>query len=89
MTICPCCGFKFAGSLAAGCESCGAQSIGEAFPVRKTNFPAFGRSLLLAVTGSLLVIAFVTQTIIALVQKASGLVSFWCSWPQQKPPPGV
>ncbi len=77
MTICPCCGFKFAGSLADGCESCGAQSIGEALPRPENELPAFGRSLLLTVTGSLLLIAFVTQTIIALVQKASGSISFW------------
>ncbi len=77
MTICPCCGFKFAGSLADGCESCGAQSIGEALPRPENELPAFGRSLLLTVAGSLLLIAFLTQTIIALVQKASGSIGFW------------
>lgn len=77
MTICPCCGFKFAGSMADGCESCGAQSVGEALPRPENELPAFGRSLLLTVAGSLMFIAFVTQTIIALVQKASGSVSFW------------
>ena len=76
-TICPCCGFKFARSLADGCESCGAQSIGEALPRPENELPSFGRSLLLAVVGSAMVIAFLTQTIIALVQKASGSVSFW------------
>ncbi len=77
LTICPCCGFKFAGSLADGCGSCGAQSIGEALPRPEHELPSFGRSLLLAVIGSLMVIAFLTQTIIALVQKASGSIGFW------------
>ena len=77
LTICPCCGFKFAGSLADGCGACGAQSIGEALPRPENELPAYGRSLLLAVIGSLMVIAFLTQTIIALVQKASGSIGFW------------
>lgn len=77
MTVCPCCGFKFAGSLAVGCESCGAQSVGEALPRPENELPAFGRSLLLTVAGSLMLIAFVTQTIIALVQKAPSSIGFW------------
>jgi hypothetical protein len=77
MTICPCCGFKFAGLLADGCESCGAQSVGEALPRPEYELPAFGRSLLLTVAGSLMLIAFVTQTVIALVQKAPSSISFW------------
>ncbi len=77
MTICPCCGYKFAGSLAVGCESCGAQSVGEALPRPEKELPAFGRSLLLTVAGSLMLIAFLTQTIIALVQKASSSITFW------------
>ena len=77
MTICPCCGYKFAGSLVVGCESCGAQSVGEALPRPENELPAFGRSLLLTVAGSLMLIAFVTQTIIALVQKAPTSISFW------------
>lgn len=77
MTICPCCGFKFAGSLADGCESCGAQSIGEPLPRPDNELPSFGRSLLLAVVGSLMVVALLTQTIIALIQKASWSLSFW------------
>ena len=77
LTICPCCGFRFAGSLADGCESCGAQSIGEALPRPENELPSFGRSLLLAVIGSLMLTAFLTQTIIALVQKASWSISFW------------
>ncbi|HET6669943.1 MAG TPA: hypothetical protein VFH15_06890 [Pyrinomonadaceae bacterium] len=77
MTICPCCGFKFAGSLAHGCGSCGARSIGEALPRPENELPSYGRSLLLAVIGSLMVIAFLTQTFIALVQKASGSIGLW------------
>lgn len=77
MTICPCCGFKFAGLMADGCESCGARSIGEALPRPENELPFFGRSLLLAAVGSLMVITFLTQTIIALIQKASGSIGFW------------
>ena len=68
MTICPCCGFKFEGNLREGCGSCGALSVGEALPRPEHELPSYGRSLLLAVTGSLMVLVFLTQTIIALMQ---------------------
>ena len=77
MTICPCCGFKFAGLMADGCGSCGAQSVGEALPRPENELPAFGRSLLLTVAGLLMLLAFLTQTIIALVQKAPASIGFW------------
>lgn len=70
MTICPCCGFRFEGSLSDGCEACGAQSVGEALPRPEKELPAYGRSLLLAVTGSLMVLLFLTQIVIALVERS-------------------
>lgn len=70
MTICPCCGYKFEGTLSQGCASCGACSVGEALPKPEHELPSYGRSLLLVVTGSLMVLVFLTQTIIALVQRA-------------------
>jgi hypothetical protein len=70
VTICPCCGFKFEGTLTQGCASCGACSVGEALPKPERELPSYGRSLLLAVTGSLMVLVFITQTIIALVKLA-------------------
>ncbi|CAN5776014.1 hypothetical protein BH20ACI3_BH20ACI3_15190 [soil metagenome] len=75
MTICPCCGFKFEGALSEGCASCGALSVGEALPKPEHELPSYGRSLLLAVTGSLMVLVFLTQTIIALVQRAPSVTS--------------
>lgn len=77
MTICPCCGFKFEGSLSDGCEACGAQSVGEALPRPEKELPSYGRSLLLAVSGSLMVLVFLTQTIIALVQKPPISFGLW------------
>jgi len=70
VTICPCCGFKFEGALSLGCASCGARSVGEPLPKPEHQLPYYGRSLLLAVTGSLMVLVFLTQTIIALVQRS-------------------
>ena len=69
MTICPCCGFKFEGTLSQGCASCGAYSVGEALPKPEHELPAYGRSLLLAVTGSLMVLVFLIQTVFAAVQR--------------------
>ena len=69
VTICPCCGFKFVGILSEGCAECGARPVGEALPRPEHELPSYGRSLLLVVTGSLMVLVFLTQTIIALVQR--------------------
>ena len=75
MTICPCCGFKSANSGSGvsteACPSCGAHSVGEPLPRPERELPAYGRSLLLAVTGTLTVLVFLTQTAIALVKDSS------------------
>lgn len=75
MTICPCCGFKFEGTLSEGCAACGACAVGEALPKPEHELPSFGRSLLLVVTGSLMVLVFLTQTIIASMQSAPRVTS--------------
>ena len=72
MTICPCCGFKsesvLSRVLSDGCQSCGARPVGEPLPRPEHQLPSFGRSLVLAVMGTLMVLIFVTQTISALIQ---------------------
>ncbi len=77
MTICPCCGFKFEGALSIGCEACGARSVGEPLPKPAHELPSYARSLLLAATGTLMVVAFLTQTIIALTKEATLSFDFW------------
>jgi type II secretory pathway pseudopilin PulG len=77
LTICPCCGFKFHGALSSGCRQCGARAIGEPLPKPAHELPSYGRSLLLAVSGSLVVVVFLVQTIIAFVQKFAGSFGFW------------
>jgi len=81
VTICPCCGFKFSGTLSDGCKQCGARSVGEALPRPANELPSYGRALVLVVTGSLLVLVFATQTILAMAQRSSGslerLFQFW------------
>ena len=77
MTICPCCGFKFHGALSSGCKQCGARAVGEPLPRPTHELPSYGRSLVLAVSGSLVVLVFVVQTIIAFFQSASDSFGFW------------
>lgn len=81
MTICPCCGFKFTGALTEGCPACGAQAVGEPLPKPANVLPSYGRSLILVVTGSLVVLVFAIQTILAMVKFSSGSLShlfeFW------------
>jgi hypothetical protein len=78
VTICPCCGFKFHGALANGCEQCGARAVGIALPTPSQQLPSYGRSLILAVAGSLTVLVFLVQTLIALFTRFESL-GFW-SW---------
>ena len=83
MTICPCCGFKFTGTLTLGCKQCGARAVGEPLPKPAQELPSYGRTLVLVLSGSLLVLVFISQTIIAMAQRSSGslgrLFQFW-SW---------
>lgn len=77
MTICPCCGFKFHGALSRGCQQCGARPVGEPLPRPEHELPSYGRSLALAIAGSLVVLVFVVQTIIAFFQLGSDSYGFW------------
>jgi type II secretory pathway pseudopilin PulG len=77
LTICPCCGFKFHGALSNGCKQCGARAVGEPLPKPAQELPSYGRALVLAVTGSLVVLVFVTQTLLAFIQRFSGEYGFW------------
>ena len=79
MTICPCCGFKFEGDLRHGCAGCGARAVGAPLPKPERELPAYGRPLLLAVTGPLIVLGFLGETVIALVQHAMPPFQLW-SW---------
>ncbi|HSE30187.1 MAG TPA: hypothetical protein VLA93_01285 [Pyrinomonadaceae bacterium] len=79
MTICPCCGFKFNGALTDGCAQCGARAVGVALPKPAIELPSYGRSLVLAVAGSLTVLLFAVQTIIAMFQRGFDPFGFW-SW---------
>ena len=71
MTICPCCGYKSESALSVGCKACGARPVGEPLPRPENQLPSYGRSLLLAVTGSLITLTFLVQTFIALTQRSS------------------
>jgi len=64
---------------APACQSCGARPVGEPLPRPEHQLPSFGRSLVLTVAGALLVLGFLTQTIIALVARAPLSFEFW-SW---------
>ena len=77
MTTCPCCGFKFHGALSSGCKQCGARAVGEPLPRPAHELPSYVRSLVLAVSGSLVVLVFVVQTILAFFQSRSESFGFW------------
>lgn len=79
MTICPCCGFKFVGALSNGCPDCGARAVGEALPRPANELPSYGRALVLSVTGSVVVLVFVSQTLIAMFTRGFKSLGFW-SW---------
>ena len=79
MTICPCCGFKFHGALSSGCKQCGARAVGEPLPRPDHELPSYGRALALTISGSLISLVFLVQTVIAMVQRGTGWFEFW-SW---------
>jgi hypothetical protein len=54
-----------------GCQACGARAVGEPLPRPEHELPSYGRSLLIVVMGTFMVLAFLTQTIIALVQRST------------------
>ena len=68
MTICPCCGSKTNGDWSQGC-ACGAQSVGEPLPRPEHELPSYARALVLAASGSLMVLTLVVQTVNAFLQK--------------------
>lgn len=71
MTICPCCGYKSDSALSNGCNACGARAVGEPLPRPENELPSYGRSLLLAVTGTVMSLVFLSQTFIALTERSS------------------
>ncbi len=77
LTTCPCCGFKFHGLLSSGCKQCGARAVGEPLPKPLHQLPSYGRALILAISGSLVVLVFVVQTLISFFQRSSDSFGFW------------
>jgi len=77
VTICPCCGFRFEGNLRNGCEGCGARSVGEPLPKPERELPAYGRPLLLALAGLVMVAGFLAETIVALLKNVPLSFGFW------------
>ena len=71
VTICPCCGSKSETDFSLGCKACGARSVGEPLPRPDQTLPSYGRSLLLTVMGSLMVVVFLVKTFLALTQRSS------------------
>jgi len=79
LTICPCCGFKFEGNLIEGCKACSARAVGEPLPKPEHELPGYGRSLLVSITGVLMLLALLIETVIALAKRVPLSFGFW-SW---------
>src|SRR6185295_10594809 len=77
VTICPCCGTRFAGDFSNGCVFCGARSVGEPLPKPERELPSYGRALVLGVMGSVMLLTFLGQTIAALFQRIPVSFGFW------------
>ena len=57
--------------MSNGCQACGACPVGQPLPKPERQLPSYGRSLLLAVTGSLMVLVLLAETFIALTARSS------------------
>lgn len=75
MKICPCCGSKTANfessNALAECLACGAYAVGEPLPRPEHELPSYARSLVLAITGSLMVLVFLVETVVAMAEKST------------------
>jgi hypothetical protein len=97
VTICPCCGAKSNTGItrvwSEGCRACGARPVGEPLPRPEHELPSYARSLVLAVTGTLMVLVFLAQTVGSFAQNlptykttretiyAAGVVAFdYLAW---------
>ena len=63
--------------MSDGCQDCGARAVGEPLPRPEHALPSYGRSLVLAVGGSLVVLVFVVETLIAFFQRTPDSYGFW------------
>jgi hypothetical protein len=77
VSVCPCCGHKFEGSLMNGCPACGAQAVGDPLARPETELPSFGRSFFMGAIGSLLLLLFLVFTFIAHLKRPSFDFDFW------------
>jgi len=65
--------------LSSGCKQCGARAVGEPLPRPANELPSYGRALLLSISGALISLVFLVQTVIAMVQRGTDWFGFW-SW---------
>jgi hypothetical protein len=77
LTVCPCCGCKFAGDLRVGCTACGAQSVGEPLAQPEHLLPFYGRAFYVTTVGALMLLIFLGSTIAALLERAHPAFDFW------------
>lgn len=63
--------------MSSGCKQCGARAVGEPLPRPAHELPSYGRSVALAVSGSLVVLVFLVQTLLAWFQRFSDSFGFW------------
>ena len=75
ITVCPCCGHKFGGSLFDGCPACGVQAVGEPLSRPEHELPNYGRAISLATFGGFLLVTLLVVAGIALYSRAS--FGFW------------
>jgi len=62
--------------LSSGCKQCGARAVGEPLPKPAHELPSYGRALILAVSGSLVVVVFLVKILLVLLQRPESL-GFW------------
>ena len=77
MTVCPCCGHKFKGTMKDGCPACESQAVGEPLSRPETELPSFGRSLFMGTIGVLLLVVFLVSTFIAHLERPAFDLGFW------------
>ncbi|HEX8128916.1 MAG TPA: hypothetical protein VF527_07430, partial [Pyrinomonadaceae bacterium] len=78
MNICPCCGAKTVSDLlTTACEACGAHAVGPPLARPEKELPSYLNALAVGASSVLLLVVFLINTILALLEQKPFALGFW------------
>ena len=77
MIICPACGSNVEGQLCLGCPACGARAVGPPLAKPEHHLLSYGPAIATIVGGGLMLVGFLTSTIVAWITTRGTVVALW------------